>query len=139
MQIVSIFEGSLYAVRFDGEEDDELTRLLELWNDAEYLNKFYEKNREILKVNPTTFLSEIQANVLVIIKDFKYLKENINEIDNFFEPLSENERRTRFLRTKRRQYVLEHIGLRLYALQIENGCYMITGGAIKITKTMQEH
>ena len=28
--------------------------------------------------------------------------------------------------------------LRLYAIKLEQGCYIITGGAIKLTKTMQE-
>ena len=28
--------------------------------------------------------------------------------------------------------------LRLYAIKLEPGCYIITGGAIKLTRTMQE-
>ena len=28
--------------------------------------------------------------------------------------------------------------LRLYAIKLEKGCYIITGGAIKLTRTMQE-
>ena len=28
--------------------------------------------------------------------------------------------------------------LRLYAIKLEKGCYIITGGAIKLTKTMQK-
>ena len=28
--------------------------------------------------------------------------------------------------------------LRLYAIKLEPGCYLITGGAIKLTRTMQE-
>ena len=29
--------------------------------------------------------------------------------------------------------------LRIYAIKIESNCYIITGGAIKLTRTMQEH
>lgn len=28
--------------------------------------------------------------------------------------------------------------LRIYALKLQDGCYIITGGAIKLTRTMQE-
>ena len=28
--------------------------------------------------------------------------------------------------------------LRIYAIKLEPGCYIITGGAIKLTRTMQE-
>jgi hypothetical protein len=29
--------------------------------------------------------------------------------------------------------------LRIYAIKIESNCFLITGGAIKLTHTMQEH
>jgi hypothetical protein len=34
---------------------------------------------------------------------------------------------------------LKKNGLRYYAIKIDENCFIITGGAIKMTQTMQEH
>lgn len=49
MKLVRIFEhANLYAIQYPEEELDEYHRLLELWNDAEYLLKFFETNEKDL-------------------------------------------------------------------------------------------
>jgi len=48
MKLVRIFEhAKLYAIHYPDEELDEYHRLLELWNDAEYLHEFLKHMKKI--------------------------------------------------------------------------------------------
>ncbi len=52
MKIVRIFEGqnNLISFKYDDEGDNELRDCFDLWNDTEYLNKFFEDNQEYFKI-----------------------------------------------------------------------------------------
>ncbi len=62
-------------------------------------------------------------------------------LDKIFRPL-ENSRTSEMLLGKEKARIKErsqHASwLRIYAIKLEPGCYIITGGAIKLTRTMQE-
>ena len=62
-------------------------------------------------------------------------------LDKIFRPL-ENSRTSEMLLGKEKAKVKDrpqHASwLRIYAIKLEPGCYIITGGAIKLTRTMQE-
>ncbi|PCJ22827.1 MAG: hypothetical protein COA97_12835 [Flavobacteriales bacterium] len=52
MEIVSIFaiiEGSLYAVQYDGKSYDEFKTIFDQWQDIEYLEQFFEDNKNDLE------------------------------------------------------------------------------------------
>ena len=63
------------------------------------------------------------------------------DLDKVFRPL-ENSRTSEMLLGKEKAKIKErsqHASwLRIYAIKLEPGCYIITGGAIKLTRTMQE-
>ena len=63
------------------------------------------------------------------------------DLDRIFRPLS-NSRTSEMLLGKEKARIKErpqHASwLRIYAIKLEPGCYIITGGAIKLTRTMQE-
>ena len=59
------------------------------------------------------------------------------DIDNFFRPL-ENERTSEMMLGKEKGRLHRRSWLRLYAIKISVGIYIVTGGAIKLTHTMQE-
>ena len=63
------------------------------------------------------------------------LKNGNVELHKYFIPLSETEERKKILSLRKRRCKW----LRIYAIQIAENLYVITGGAIKITKTMQQH
>lgn len=70
------------------------------------------------------------------LEDFiKFLKNENVELDKSFAPLSETEEQIKILSLRKRRCKW----LRIYAIRIDENLYAITGGAIKITKTMQEH
>lgn len=62
-------------------------------------------------------------------------------LDQIFRPL-ENQRMTEILLGKEKARLRNNPGhaswLRIYAIKLEPGIYIITGGAIKLTRTMQE-
>ena len=62
-------------------------------------------------------------------------------LDLLFRPL-ENNRTSEILLGKEKARIKnrpQHASwLRIYAIKLEPGCYIITGGAVKLTRTMQE-
>lgn len=42
-------DGRLWAVRFDGEEDNELYKLFDQWNDVLWLRSFFKDNLDDLR------------------------------------------------------------------------------------------
>ena len=46
MKIVPIFADRLFAFHYESEPDNELSRLLKLWNDTFYLYQFIKENEE---------------------------------------------------------------------------------------------
>ena len=63
------------------------------------------------------------------------------DLDQLFRPL-ENSRANEMLLGKEKAKIknrpVHASWLRIYAIKLEPGCYIITGGAIKLTRTIQE-
>ena len=77
--------------------------------------------------------NELQCLILDLSPD--------SNLDKLFRPL-ENSRTQEMLLGREKARVARNRShtswLRLYAIKLEPGCYIITGGAIKLTRTMQE-
>ncbi|MBP7179671.1 MAG: hypothetical protein KBA24_00860 [Dysgonomonadaceae bacterium] len=122
---------------------DVLHKIISKWRDVEYLYDFYEENKETIEVVPTTsydysfsdFLEEIMCDLEQLEDFIESLKNGNVELHKYFIPLSETEERKKILSLRKRRCKW----LRIYAIQIAENLYVITGGAIKITKTMQQH
>jgi hypothetical protein len=152
MKISNIFDlvkGSLYSVIYDSEQYNEFSKLFELWNDQEYLRSFFEKHQEDLNRDIWNGISIddaiiktrkeariLEKNLLQIAKTgqteryenlstlFKPLTKNFNEPDNYF---------------REKAYGLKSPSwLRIYAIRLEPNLYVVSGGAIKLTKDMNE-
>lgn len=137
MKIVSIFAEQFCAFDYDTEAYDAYRSLLELWNDIDYLLKFYEENKKDIprKYGKYEFVDAIQDAAA----DINETLENIvgdpeRSLDEVFKPFHNQEYQTKVLsiRKNAKQY------LRLYAIRIESDIYVVTGGAIKFTRTVQE-
>lgn len=133
MKIVSIFAENLYAFHYKDESDNEFARLMELWTDVEYLRNFAKFNG-ISESN--RFVTEILSNAEEI-DDFLYtLNSQLESFDRYFEPLQLSEY-TKVLSFQKGK--IKRNQLRLYAIKIDKNCFVITGGAIKMSQTMQGH
>lgn len=137
--------GRLWAVRYDNEEDNVLYTLFEQWNDVAWLYNFFKENRADL--NGFYKISDILVAVEDTINDCGKLENMFLDIpadvdlDNFFRPL-DNFRTSEILLGKEKARPKRLKGhsswLRIYAVKLEHGIFVITGGAIKLTFKMQD-
>jgi len=137
MKIVTIFDPRFFSFHLPNESENELKRLLNLWNDPQYLIDFLTKNiADAPKKTTILQLANRIANDANTIDDHLYElgTEDEGNFELFFKQLDNNEYQNKDLskRKGRNNY------LRLYALKIDTNCFVITGGAIKFTHRMNE-
>ncbi|NDV57343.1 hypothetical protein [Bacteroides sp. 519] len=138
MKIVPIFADKLFSFHYEGECLDEYGRLLDAWNDPEYLFDFAEENKDyIAQLGYSTdgFVERILVDAEILEELLLKYRDNELLIDSCFQPLHNQEYKSKILSLQKKRCRF----LRLYAIRIDVNCYVITGGAIKITRTMQEH
>lgn len=136
---------TLWAVRYNGAKDNALQTLFEQWSDPEWLVDFFIKN--ISDLASYFKITDINQAIYDTIEDNQRMQCLILDIspdadlDQLFRPL-ENSRINEILLGKEKARIKnrpQHTSwLRIYAIKLEPGCYIITGGAIKLTRTMQE-
>lgn len=135
----------LWAVRYDDCLDNVLDSILGQWNDVTWLRSFFKHNIDDLA---SYFkITDVNQAIYDTIEDSERLQCLIMDIspdadlDKIFRPL-ENSRTSEMLLGKekaRLRNTPRHASwLRIYAIKLEPGIYIITGGAIKLTRTMQE-
>ncbi|UCS91946.1 hypothetical protein KZP23_14565 [Echinicola marina] len=147
MKVLRIFECAnekLYAAQYDTDERDALVILQNQWSDPQYLREFFDEfDRDFRKfygnVNVNKRILETIDEADELIGLLFDLCEEGGDLDEIFKPLDNQEKETssyslQALKGKgshRKSY------LRIYALRY-GSTYIITGGAIKLTATMQE-
>jgi len=147
-----IIEDSLYAVKYDNNVNDEFTELFEKWTDVEYLESFFEEHKSDLQKEFYDHIS-IEDAIFQTIDEANKLEKKLIEIaeigktDNYenlqtlFKPLNNKDKsrysipghqESKVYGTYRKSW------LRIYAIRITENVFIITGGAIKLTQTMNE-
>ena len=114
----------LWSVRLDGEEDNEFLKLFYDWSDVMWLRSFFKEN--INDLSAYFKITDINQAIKDTIEDSKRLRCVIMDI-------SPEADLSRLKRT-----IGHSSWLRLYAIKLTPCVYIITGGAIKLTATMQE-
>jgi len=156
MDFLGIFveNGLLYSVCYpedqsDGQLNDIFKILFDRWADSEYLLEFFKENYSDLATpfwNGMTIDQAIQQ-VLFEREDFEYVlwaietKQPEFEQKSFrdvFKPLHDNIYSLNWKNEQSRKARpdLKDSMLRIYATELEDGSYVITGGAIKLTEKM---
>lgn len=119
--------------------------MFQSWNDIGYLMDFFMANFEDLK--KYFHIERISDAIEDTLDDAKQLERLILDIpyteklDELFKPLGETDLIIRELaREKARNWGrTRHTSwLRIYAIRLEKDVFVITGGAIKLTRAMQE-
>lgn len=134
-------DGRLWAVRFNKDNENALQKVLSQWQDAEWLADFFMQNMDdlisyfrITNIEDAIYQTmEDRDEMACIIMD---ISPDAN-LDHFFRPL-DNNRISEMLLGKEKCRPSRRSWLRLYAIKLSMGIYIITGGAIKLTRTMQE-
>lgn len=142
MEIVPIFADRLFAFRFGTDQPDEFARLFTQWHDPEYLFEFFTEHAEDLQsgfygpISIPTAASRTRDEARRLEKALEKLADSADNLDSKFVPLALTE-----------PYVLPRskaagdnlkTWLRVYAIKIEPNVYVVTGGAIKLTRRMQD-
>jgi len=151
MEIVRIYEDEdcLLAAFYEGEEDDEFSRLFEEWTDIEKLEKFFSENEEDLQrhhwgnITIEEAIFAVRKEAITLRKRFREIseepsKERVESFIKLFKPLDLRLRNNDSFERKKVYGTIRRSFLRMYALRIGTEMYLITGGAIKLTDTMQE-
>ena len=142
-----ILEGKdhLWAVRNMEKPKNELALLFDSWNDIGFLMDFFMENLDDLK--QFFHIQRISDAIDDTMNDAEELQRLILDIpytenlDELFTPLGSADLTIRELtREKARNW--DRIGhaswLRVYAIRLEKNVFVVTGGAIKLTRSMQE-
>ncbi len=138
MQIVRTFVPRLYAFKYPNEKSNELARLLSLWVEPLFLEEFFELHEDDLAY----FGLNIDRAIEETIKAANALSDRLlalatNEetpLSSLFRNLDDSEYKVIELSKQKGK----QRWLRIYAIKIDRNCYVITGGAIKLTRTMQD-
>jgi hypothetical protein len=150
MEIIEIYPSYLYAIQYENEAENEFDRLLDEWNDMEIVVNFMEENKIYLSNK------EIWGSVLNTEDAAKRVRIEAEKLEDLFDQLYEHtcngekpDFDTHFRELKGKYvYELTYIPmksygvenpsmLRFYAIKIKSNLYIITGGGIKLSKSIQ--
>jgi hypothetical protein len=153
MKIIGTFavvEDSLYSVQYESEDLHEFAKCFELWNNPVYLREFFEKNIKDLNhsfwkgITIEDAIKKTREDAAALEEELLYIAETgktekFETLTTLFEPLSTG-KIGKYERDKVRGFVRPS-WLRIYAIRIDANFYVISGGAIKLTRTMntREH
>ena len=140
-----LHNGRLWAVVYDGDSQDILTKTFADWLDTSFLEEFFSRNIKDLE---TYFhITDLDQAIYDTIADAASLSCLILDIrpdanlDRVFRPLDNQRFREMLLskeKAKGKRTTAHGSWLRIYAIKLEKGTYLITGGAIKLTRLMAE-
>lgn len=146
--IFAIINDNLLSVRFNGKPKSEFRMLFDNWQNPEYLEQFFEENKSDLQngfydsisvedaiyqtIEESEKMETIIKKIAVSVQGFSsdssddLLFENLNSIET-----SINRVKSKVKGPKYKSW------LRLYAIRMSPNHYIVTGGAIKLTRVMK--
>ena len=135
----------LWAVRYDDEDDNALYSLFDQWSDVRWLRTFFKEN--ITDLERYFNITNIHTAIEDTIEDSEKLQGIIMDmspdanLDELFHPLDNNRTSDETLGTEKGKIKKRRFHpswLRIYAIKLSDGNYIVTGGAIKLTYLMEE-
>lgn len=136
-------DNRLWAVKYDWDNENCFTELFSKWYDMSWLLAFFREN--ITDLTSYFHITDVYKAVEETIEDATRLECLMLDIspdanlDALFKHLENNRTYEMSLgKEKAKGYgLLRHPSwLRIYAVKIEPGVYLVTGGAIKLTEKM---
>ncbi|MCD7969354.1 MAG: hypothetical protein LUF87_03270 [Alistipes sp.] len=131
---------NLWSVVLPGETTDEWDKLMEQWHNPYYLHNFFSERVSYLRY----FKLDVEQAIRAVIDECYQIEDIILEgrfaQDFFFQPLDKEQKE--IIEFQLNKGKLAHLDrpslLRLYAIKLPEDVYILTGGAIKLTRKMQE-
>lgn len=142
IEIVSIFTDRLTSFSYDTGHPDEFSRLFSQWQDPQYLYQFFTEHIEDLQggffgsISWQTAIKQTRDEARRLEQKLQHLSGGTPDLDSIFEPLKLEEpvelTRSKAKGDKPKSW------LRIYAIKLQANVYVVTGGAIKLTRRMQD-
>ncbi|MBQ7269157.1 MAG: hypothetical protein IJS62_04795 [Bacteroidales bacterium] len=144
MTFDAIIPDSLWSVRYDGENDNAFSTVFNRLSDPEWLRGFFLQN--VKDLNEHFRITNIDKAIYETIDEADILQCLIldlaidSKLDHLFRPLEPSRTTDISLgKEKAKGESRRHASwLRIYAIKAGEDVYIITGGTIKLTATMQE-
>lgn len=151
MKLVRIFvaedsEDGLWAIQLDGQPQSEFDRFFKLANDVEWLYSFFDQNRSDLHSGFFGYTS-LEDAVSRTLEEAGEMEDTLfdyselgfgngtTNLQNLFKPLNNFE--YTIASHQKSKARIRKGWLRLYAIRLAKNCYLVTGGAIKLTQDMK--
>lgn len=141
MTFDEIIDEKLWAVRYENNDENELFRLLDDWGDVEELEAFFNMHINDLSYFNVTNIDEAIQDTLDDRDELeRVFLDSTTDLEELFRPLDNRVILPHEIeRMKTRPEKKRHSSwLRIYAIRLNDGKYIITGGAIKLTKEMRD-
>lgn len=137
-------DGNLFAVRYDGDSDNILETLFDQWSDVIWLRMFFREHSSDLR--RYFAIDNINEAIQDTLDDNEILQRtilslNVDNLNAVFRPLDNMSTGMNILDKEktRPKSSSRHVSwLRLYAIKLDDGKFLITGGAIKLTHRMED-
>lgn len=153
MEFVVIFakeNPSLFAHKKVGAKTDVLTTLFANWNNPTYLWSYFEKHSKHLaswsdgserieSAADKTFMEATELHLKIIRLASNY-QNNPNgvKLGSMFRNLHDKDDDFVELRESKAYGLKDQNWLRVYAIRVDEDCYLVTGGMIKLTGPMKD-
>ena len=138
-------DGRLWAVRYDKEGQNCFDELFDRWYDMQWLKSFFTDN--LSDLSAYFHITDVYKAIMETIEDASTLEclmldispdANLNTLFRHLENNRFSEMTLGKEKAKGKSVQKHSSWLRIYAIKIEDGIYVVTGGAIKLTATMSE-
>lgn len=159
MNIFSIFDppnSSLWAVCYpednpaEGGDYDVFSKLYDQWNNTEYLHDFFEQHKKALEdpfwegMSREDAIKQVEQEAAALEDKLYCIDQQLpacagETLNSIFIPLHSNIFSINFANEQHRKGRLRKRAsmLRIYAVELEDGTLVITGGGIKLTEKME--
>lgn len=153
MEIIEIYHDSLFAVRFDAKDSNEYEAAFSLWQDLDYLVRFFEENKSLVNTDfwkdtlPSVDSEDLAKSIVDesfdLLDYIQIIARNtangkLPDFDVFFKELGGRKY------SHLREYIPQKsygtaspTMLRLYAIRLDKNCYVVVHGGIKLTHDIQ--
>jgi hypothetical protein len=139
-------ETDLWSIVFS--EYCEFDNAFSNWFDSEYLLEFFKKNyedlfngfydiRNIEEAVELTLNEAEEFEEYLLENSFKLTVDNQHVLDKIFKPLNNNDYQESDLQKNKIRPKYGISWLRLYAIRLRPNSFVVSGGAIKLTKKME--
>lgn len=150
MEIERIHHPFLYSIRHDGQPLNELDRLFEEWNDLETVISFLEDNSDLLGKGTWQHLPTPELAARQVLDEAEEMEDTIErhagnaekgrkpDLDSLFHDFGGKYSLVKEYAPAKSYGGASPSLLRIYAIRLAANTYIVTGGGIKLCRTIQD-